>query len=153
MKCYHCTDHLPKAVNDFSITKYKVPLCIKHQRWFDHMLNDAPKKNTEQQLLLFLRLKYSGANPTINKYDGHKTVDIAIEDIGLHLEIDGFQHHGEKQAYSDLQRTVYDLEIDIPTIRIPNSLVDKKLDQCAEQLIKIIRKRRGVTIEQPTSLG
>ena len=130
------------AVIDYSMNAHNAPLCIEGQRLMDHLNKDG--SNSKEQLLLFLRLKHLGANPILNKKDAYKTVDIAIEDIGLHLEIDGTHHNWKAtQAYSDLQRTIHDLEIGITTIRIPNSLVWHNFTKCTDQLIRFIEKKRG----------
>ncbi len=80
--------------------------------------------NTKSNLILYLILRQLGANPKLQKCDGNKTVDIAIEEAKIHIEVDGVHHNKDSyQALSDLKRTYHDLQKGITTIRIPNSLV------------------------------
>lgn len=88
-----------------------------------------------------------GANPLLNKRDGYKTIDIAIEKAGIHIEVDGVQHNlNPLQAMSDLKRTYYDMEVGIYTIRIPNSLIRENLLECADYLMRIVEMRMGYSI-------
>lgn len=152
MNCSHCDLPLEPAVRDYSITRYHAPLCREHQAWFDQMIHDSSKYTTKPHLLLYLRLRQLGANPLLNYFDGHKTVDIAIAAAHLHLEVDGIHHHDPYQAISDLKRTIYDLETDIVTIRIPNALVKYDLFGCADQLLKIINRRQGIPVTKRDGL-
>lgn len=103
------------------------------------------KKIITSNLILYLILRQLGANPKLQKYDGNKTVDIAIEEAKIHIEVDGVHHNKNPyQALSDLKRTYYDLQKGITTIRIPNSLVLDNPFDCGRYLMKIIKEQRNI---------
>ena len=93
---------------------------------------------TKQEKLLFNSLKARGLPVELQKFDGHKTIDIAIPIAKLNIEVDGIQHHKKyKQALADLERTYYSLEKGFITIRVPNSLVVNELETTADIIEKI----------------
>lgn len=60
----------------------------------------------------------------LEKFDGHKHIDIAITEAKVNIEVDGKQHNlSPKQALADLERTFYSFKKGYVTLRIPNSLV------------------------------
>lgn len=145
MTCSFCNVPLEFDVEEYSISNYNAPLCRDHQHWFKKSLKED--HNTKFVLWLYLRLKELGAKPFLNLKDGHKTVDIAIQHAKIHIEVDGCQHNLQSnQAMRDLQRTFHDLEKDIYTIRIPNSLVKDNLFECADYLMRIIELRKGYSM-------
>lgn len=145
MNCSFCNEPLDIAVANYSIDRFNALLCRSHQHWFKKALKED--YNTKFVLCLYLRLKELGVNPYLNLKDGHKTVDIAIRHAKIHIEVDGVQHNiHSNQAMRDLQRTYHDLEKGIYTIRIPNSLVNDYLFECADYLVKIIEARKGFSI-------
>ena len=73
-----------------------------------------------------------GINAELEKYDGHKTIDIAIPSLKVNIEIDGMQHnYSYKQALADLKRTYYSFKRGYVTLRIPNSLIRENLHETA----------------------
>lgn len=137
MNCSYCNEELHDAISKYSFSLFKVPLCIRHQYWFKKAL--AEDHNTTFVLQLYVRLRELGVNPKLNKYDGHKTIDIALEKAKIHIEVDGVHHNkSATQALSDLKRTFYDMKRGITTIRIPNTLIQEGLDSCVEFLKKMV---------------
>ncbi len=145
MTCSYCSKPLSQAVAEYSLNSFNVQLCRSHQHWFTKALNED--HNTKFVLQLFVRLRELGANPFLNKWDGYKTVDIAIEKAGIHIEVDGVHHNQNPlQAMSDLKRTYYDMEFGIYTLRIPNSLIRENLYECADYIMRIVEMRMGYSI-------
>jgi very-short-patch-repair endonuclease len=78
----------------------------------------------------------------MEKFDGHKHVDIVFERPKLHIEVDGIQHNqSTRQALSDLKRTFYSMQDGFLTIRIPNILVRNELTETVNYLVKLILER------------
>jgi very-short-patch-repair endonuclease len=70
-------------------------------------------------------------------YDGYKHVDISI------LEIDGKYHLTDPEhLFRDLERDSYSHLDGIDTIRIPNFYVESHLDEIANAIAEVARKRR-----------
>ena len=95
---------------------------------------------SDQAIKLYLSLRQNGVNAKLEKYDGFKTVDIAIESAKLYIEVDGLYHYDNyEQALIDLQRTIYSLNDGYTTLRIPNALVDKKLKKTTEYIVNYLK--------------
>lgn len=75
-----------------------------------------------KELARFLR-NY-GWGVELEKWDGHKSIDIAITKEKVNIEVDGKQHNLDpEQALTDLKRTYYSFKKGYVTLRIPNCLV------------------------------
>lgn len=80
--------------------------------------------------------------PDMEKFDGHKHVDIVFERPKLHIEVDAIQHNqSPKQALSDLKRTFYSIQEGFITLRIPNVLVRNELNKTVDYLVELILER------------
>jgi len=99
------------------------------------------KKSTRYSESLYNELVRRGLALELEKFDGHKTIDIACVPAKLNIEIDGIQHSFYRQAISDLKRTYYSLEKGYVTLRIPNNLLKNNLFETADWVEKIIRTR------------
>jgi very-short-patch-repair endonuclease len=78
----------------------------------------------------------------MEKFDGHKHVDIVFERPKLHIEVDGIQHNqSTRQVLSDLKRTFYSMQDGFLTIRIPNILVRNELTETVNYLVELILER------------
>ena len=99
------------------------------------------KKYSKYSENLYKTLLSRGLPVELEKFDGHKTIDIACVPAKLNIEIDGIQHAFYKQALSDLKRTYYSLEQDYFTLRIPNNLIKNNPEEVANWVEKIIRAR------------
>ena len=66
----------------------------------------------------------------LEKWDGHKHIDIAIPKYKINIEVDGEHHNTRpKQALTDLKRTFYSFKKGYFTLRIPNSLVKNHFEE------------------------
>ena len=87
--------------------------------------------------------------------DGYKHTDISIPWARLNLEIDGKYHLTDPEhLFRDLERDSYSHLDGIDTIRIPNSYVDSHLDEIANAIAEVARKRqeRGIPAKQPRKI-
>lgn len=76
--------------------------------------------------------------------DGHKHVDIHIPSAKLNVEVDGKYHLTDPEyLFRDLERDSYSHSDGIDTIRIPNFYVDSHLDEIADAIAQVTRKRRN----------
>jgi len=79
------------------------------------------------------------------RWDGHKTPDICIENSKLHIEVDGSQHQSNPdQIRRDMLRTYYANKKGYLTIRVPNATFETKSGflLVAKTIQEIARKRR-----------
>lgn len=109
-------------------------------------------KATEKQKRLFYALKKQGVPAKLELYDGHKTIDIAVPDAMINIEVDGVPHNSfGKQALSDLKRTYYSMKKGYYTIRIPNSLIDHHFEEAVDLIVGILNQSKKQLEEEEES--
>jgi hypothetical protein len=139
--CLHCYSHIDERVHEYSATTYGFTLCISCQKWYKSKIN----KTTPETIKLYFSLKKRGVPAKLEKFDGHKTIDIAVIDAKVNIEVDGPHHNSNpKQALADLQRTYYAFKKGYLTLRIPNSLVRENLDQTADYITEFLNLNKKV---------
>ena len=83
-------------------------------------------------------------NAQLEYSDGHKTVDIAVLNAHLYIEVDGIQHFtNSEQIIRDFKRNHYSDGDDFSTFYVTNQLIDKYLDEIADALVKVISEKSG----------
>jgi hypothetical protein len=115
--CLECGQPISWGVHLFSRRIYGHSLCLKDQC----MIEESGA--TAQAVDLYLALKARSFPVVLEYWDNHKHVDIALPHK-LYIEVNGPYHNTHKQIMTDLSRTVYSLEENIPTIVIPNSMLE-----------------------------
>jgi very-short-patch-repair endonuclease len=107
---------------------------------------------TPQAKRLHEALNKRGIHNKLEFDDGYKHTDISIPLAKLNLEIDGKYHLTDPEhLFRDLERDSYSHLDGIDTIRIPNFYVDNHLDEIANCVAEVARKRQecGVPAKQP----
>jgi very-short-patch-repair endonuclease len=105
---------------------------------------------TKEQLALHGALVERGVPAQLEKWDGHKHIDIAIPDVKINLEVDGEHHNFDKKyALADLKRTFHSFAKGYTTVRIPNSLTrDKRtIEETADYVVALLN-HSYTTIEE-----
>jgi hypothetical protein len=139
--CLHCNCHIDEKVYKFSIASFGFQLCLICQ----HSLKTT-NKTTLEAMELYLSLKKRGVPAELEKFDGYKTIDIAIVDARVNIEVDGPQHNSDhKQAFSDLKRNCHSFENGYFTLRIPNSLIRENLDDTADYITEFLNLNKSKT--------
>jgi very-short-patch-repair endonuclease len=141
MHCTICNFFLEENVYHYSKENFDFPLCRTCQNGY----RDAMTFNhsTKETVLLFLALKTRGVAAEIEKFDGHKTIDIAVTASRINIEVDGGHHnHNPQQALSDLERTYHSFLKGFLTFRIPNSLVQHHFDKTADMIVEMLNVNR-----------
>ena len=141
--CLECGQPLSRGVNLFSRRIYGHSLCMKDQRKIQE------SGATGQAIDLYLALKSRSFPVALEYWDGHKHVDIALPGK-LYIEVNGPYPNSRSQIMTDLTRTVFSLEKNIPTIIIPNSMLENPalFDHAVNEISKACRmvmKRPVVT--------
>ena len=139
MYCLECNCTIAANVHYYSTKNFGFPLCRRHQDWVrDH-------ESTEEAITLYFLLKENGVPAELEKHDGHKSVDIVIEEAKVHIEVDGMHHnYNNHQALADLKRTYHSFKKGYFTLRIPNSLIHWNAEETADyitDLLEISRKK------------
>lgn len=137
--CVECGQWVSPQVSDYSTDRWGIPLCVNHQNWVKMMLTQT----TDETFGLYFALKMRGVPAEIEKFDGHKHIDIAVTDAKVNLEVDGGHHnYSPQQALSDLKRTFFSFKKGYLTLRIPNSLVRYHLDETADYIVDFLMENR-----------
>ena len=132
--CNKCNSKITEQEFDYSKRYFFKLLCRKCQ----------PTKEAKE---LGYLLKNMGWFVEFEKDDGYKSIDIAIVDAKVNIEVDG-SHHNLKpeQALADLKRTFYSFKKGFLTLRIPNSLV--RDESSIQKTAKFIDKFLNESIDQ-----
>jgi len=108
------------------------------------MQQSEEKYSSNQTRLLYKALLKRGVNAQLEYSDGHKTVDIAVLNAHLYIEVDGIQHFtNSEQIIRDFKRNHYSDGDDFSTFYVTNQLIDKYLDEIADALVKVISEKSG----------
>ena len=138
MRCLNCCKSIDGNVYLYSKENFGYHICMPCQKWLIRQL----KHTTNEVVDLYFALKLRGFEPELEKFDGHKHVDIVFERPKLHIEVDGIQHNQSiKQALSDLKRTFHSMVDGYMTLRIPNTLVRNELNETADYIVEYILER------------
>ena len=153
--CNICKKTITKVVYDYSMKHYGKALCMQHQPQKATPYISTKKYNTNthrttknskitpQAIALYNALKKRRVRCKLEADDGYKHVDIRIEDAKLDIEIDGKQHIlNYKQMNSDIKRSEGSREDDIHTLRYSNSEIDEYVEQIADNIAKLARRRK-----------
>ena len=98
---------------------------------------------TKYAQLLFDALEKRGIKSQLEYFDGHKTVDIAVLDAKIFIEIDGLHHYTHpEQIKADFKRNHFSDGDDIDTFRVPNELVENHLEEIVDGIAEVIKERR-----------
>ncbi len=98
---------------------------------------------TPQAKRLHEALKERDIHNELEFDDGHKHIDIYIPSAKLNLEVDGEYHlRDSEQWFRDLKRDLHSNNEGKGTIHIPNHYVDTHLDELANVIAEVTRKKK-----------
>lgn len=105
------------------------------------------EQSTFEAIDLYFALRKRGVPAKLEKFDGYKTIDIAIPEAKVNIEVDGAQHNfNARQALADLKRTYYSFKKGYLTLRIPNCLTkDKALEETADYITEFLNVNHART--------
>ncbi|HEV3252109.1 MAG TPA: hypothetical protein VGZ71_14210 [Puia sp.] len=133
--CLQCNSKIDSKAFEYSLKKYKFPLCEDCQIWFIGKVFDT----TKETIQLYFALKGRGLTAQLEKHDKLKRVDITIEESRVHIEVDSAQqNYNVTEALQDLKKTYFDFPDGSITLRVPNSLVKFNIDQTSDVIHKLI---------------
>lgn len=118
--CLNCNDALTDLEIYHSVNRLGHPLCPSCQKELKAKL----EQTSRETIKLYFLLKQRGINVELEKDESQNTIDIAIVNAKVNIEVDRPQtsYHRSK-ALDDLKRRYYSFEKGYYTLRIPNALV------------------------------
>jgi len=145
--CYNCFSKVDEKVFHYSNQTFGIILCKSCQEWFRSILDFTSA--TDEAIGLYFALKHRGVPAILEKNDGFKTIDIAVPDAKVNIEVDGRHHNFDAcQALRDLERTLHSYRKGYSTLRIPNSLVKYYLNQAADKITEYLIVSRDKKFKQ-----
>jgi very-short-patch-repair endonuclease len=134
--CIDCSSDLINSVYQYSTKYLGLPLCMHCQLDF----KTRSEKASSEALQLYIALRQKGISAELEKWDGFKTIDIAVTSAKVNIEVDGMQHHyNTEQALADLKRTFHAFQKGYLTLRIPNTLVRENIEETAEYIASFLQ--------------
>jgi len=107
------------------------------------MQQPEEKYASPQAKLLYEALIKKGVNAQLEYSDGHKTVDIAILDAHLYIEVDGIQHFtNPEQIRRDFKRNHYSDGDDFSTFYVTNQIIDNYLEEVTNAIVEVVKERK-----------
>jgi len=141
--CFACSGRASSNESEYGLENFAYPICRSCQ---DYIRSNANETTTRQTVWLWIELQSRGVPVQLEKWDGYKTIDLAIPEARCNIEVDGRHHQNFDQAFLDLKRMRYSLEKGFVTIRVPNSLVEDatpgELDGIVDELVMCIEAIR-----------
>lgn len=135
--CRNCSAAINQHVIAYSTETFGYPLCISCQQDVGNKFNYS----TKETINLYFSLRERGVPAELEKFDGYKTVDIAVAEARVNIEVDGEQHfNNADQAFDDLKRTFFSFKKGFLTLRIPNVLVKQNLKQTADYVTEFLNE-------------
>lgn len=92
--------------------------------------------------MLYEALIARGVKAQLEYFEGHKTVDIAVLDSHLYIEVDGLHHFTDSdQILRDFKRSHFSDGDDFRTFYVTNQIIDKYLDSVADALFDVVNRK------------
>ena len=135
--CARCAVAISPKVHTFSTGYYALALCMDCQELLEPVIQQASPLTIQ----LYAALRQRNIPAQLEKFDGFKTIDIAVPQAKINIEVDGLQHNTDRQqALTDLKRTFHSFKKGYYTLRIPNTLVRHHLDETAQYIAGIVEE-------------
>ena len=100
------------------------------------------REPTEHEKSLYEALIKRKINAQLGYNDGHKTVDIAILPARIYIEVDDLRHFTDsEQIIRDFKRGHFSDGDDFSTFYVTNQIIDHYVEQVADALAEVVKKR------------
>ncbi|WP_086476535.1 hypothetical protein [Arenibacter amylolyticus] len=136
MICLECKERLTYSDYKNAMDLFGLALCKKHKSRVDKItkLKGTPK----EAIRLYYGLKDAGMDPTLEWWDGKKSIDIAISRVRLNIEIDTEYHRiSHQQAITDLEEAMHSFKNGFTTIRIPHVIIQFYFKETIQNILGI----------------
>ena len=137
MNCLECNKALNKTEWNYAMDTMGLPLCEPHSARIEKIIktNHTPLEAVQ----LYYALKKAGVHPTLEWWDGRRSIDIAISRVKLNIEIESnYETISLEQAIKDLEEAMLSFKSGFTTIRIPHVLVKYHLKDTVKNIAGIV---------------
>jgi hypothetical protein len=133
--CCQCNSRIEQAAYNFSIKKYKFPLCEDCQIWFIGKIFHT----TKETLQLYFALKHKGLPVNLEKHYRYKKAEIIVQEANLHIEVDRTHTQANiAQALLDLKNKQTASQDPVLTLKVPESLVKFNMEQTTDLIERCV---------------
>jgi hypothetical protein len=133
--CCQCNSGIDRSTFNFSLKKYKFPLCEDCQIWLVGKIFHT----TKETLQLYFALKNKGLPVKLEKHVKYKKAEIIIQEANLHVEVDQTHQHGNlAQALQDLYSNQNEWQDSVLTLKVPEALVKFNMEQTSDLIEKCV---------------
>lgn len=106
-------------------------------------MNHKEQATTYEQALYDALIK-RGVKAELSYNDGFKTVDIALLPARIYIEVDDLRHFtNPDQIIRDFRRSHFSDGDDYDTFYVTNQIIDRYVDNVADALVAVVKKRTG----------
>jgi len=134
--CLNCNDALTDPEIYHSVNRLGHPLCSSCQLELKAKL----EQTSRETIKLYFLLKQRGINVELEKDENQNTIDIAIVNAKVNIEVDQPQtSYNHSKVLDDLKRRYYSFEKGYYTLRIPNALVAYDQDDAVTFIENFLR--------------
>ena len=141
-RCQNCACSIEQKVQLSSVIWFSVALCTTCQE----SIGEKIRATTRETSKLYFGLKKRGVAVHLELLDGHDTMDIAIDDSGMNLEVDDPQiSYNPKEALAALKQTFLSFRSEDKVLHIPNALVAYNLEETVDYISEFVRSRRRMS--------
>ncbi|NKI25187.1 hypothetical protein SAMN04487911_105160 [Arenibacter nanhaiticus] len=128
MTCLECKKALSYIDHRNAMDTLGLELCSRHKGRIEKLIK--LKRTPKEAILLYYGLKEVGIHPTLEWWDGKKSVDISISRVKLNIEIDtAYNLITHDQAIQNLEEAMHSFRNGFTTIRIPHILIKHYLKE------------------------
>ncbi|GGW32382.1 hypothetical protein [Arenibacter certesii] len=136
MTCLECKERLNYIDHKNAMDAFGLELCAKHMLRVEKIIK--LKGTPKEAIQLYYGLKDAGIDPTLEWWDGKKSVDIAISRVRLNIEVDTEYHRiSHEQAITDLEEAMHSFKNGFTTIRIPHVIIKFYLKETVQNILGI----------------
>ena len=101
---------------------------------------------TEESVSLWKALCEQGIDAKLEYNDGHKTVDIAILDSNIYIEVDGLHHSIDPDQISrDFKRAHFSDDNGFDTFYVTNHTIKNHLEEVVKALTEVVNRKNRVS--------
>jgi len=137
MTCKDCNKTVTSEIGRLSKERFGVTLCERHFNLVNKIIEE--NQTPIEAVQLYYALKEAGANPMLEWWDGHKSIDIAISRVKLNIEIETDYHLiTHEQAIQDLEEAMHAFKKGFTTLKIPNVAIKYCLDDTVRNILGIV---------------
>lgn len=138
-RCQNCACSIEQKVQLSSVTWFSVALCVSCQA----AIGDKIRATTRETSKLYFGLKKRGIAVYLELLEGHNTIDIAIADPEVNIEVDRpATSYNPKKALAELKQSFDAFKKEDKILHIPSALVAYNLEETVDYITEFLTQAK-----------